>query len=209
MNISEIPAGSVLTIIASKDKKSIELKTTVKSAYSKNLLVNTITNAKKQPVSLAIADLKISVIYLNKNRRPIIWKNVAIKHIAIEGQSFHRIIQSAPGVETERRKSPRIFTGEDAVIRIGLSQKNINVRIKDISYSGISFVSEGNVDFEGTLLHILFKNNQTTVNVAANVIRKQPLKSGASYLYGCVIVDPASNADLNQYLLDIKKKDKA
>ena len=132
MNITEVPAGSVLSIHVSKAKKSIEFKSVVRSTYANNLLISTLTNNKNQPVSLAAQGLRISAIYINKDKKPVVWKNVTVKHIAIEGQSYHRVIQSHPGEVTERRKSPRVFSGDEAVVKIGLSQQGINVRIKDI-----------------------------------------------------------------------------
>lgn len=201
MHISEVPIGGQLTVIASKNKKSVELTTVAKQNFSGSLLVERITNARKQPISFAVNDLEITIIYVNKNRKPIIWQNTKIRHISIENENYHRIIQSSAGRETERRSSPRVFIGEDAIIRIGLSQKSINVRIKDLSYSGISFISEGNVNYEGSLLHITFKNGSGVLNVAASVVRKRPVKGKTSYVYGCTISTAQANPELDAYIL--------
>lgn len=206
MNISEIPVGGQITVIASKDKKSVELKTVAKTNFSGGLLVERITNKRNQPISFAVANLQIQIVYINKNRQPVIWDGVKIKHITIEGTSYHRIIQTTPGSESERRRSPRIFIGEDATVRIGLSTKAFNVKIKDLSYSGISFISDENVNYDDSLLHVTFKNGSNTINVATSINRKAPIKNKSSYVYGGRIADPANNPDLQAYLLRRKNQ---
>ncbi len=89
------------------------------------------------------------------------------------------------GKPYNRRNAFRLFIGEEMPIYLNTAEgpKAVSVRIKDISETGVGFVTKEEIDLERTF-RLKLKDTKGVINLNGIIVRKEYIGTLASYLYG-------------------------
>ena len=128
--------------------------------------------------------VSVELVCIRENQKPIVWRDVKLELAKDRKPPVYQLKSDSYGVEFNRRGSFRLFLGINGDAQIGLHTSPIPVVIKDISASGVSFVT--NEEREETEVHIIFKDKDLNANfnIHANVVRVSQTENGR-YVYGC------------------------
>ena len=115
-----------------------------------------------------------------------IWENVDIKLVKYDGAIYHKIDLSGDGKPYNRRDAYRMFIGEEMSLSINTAAgpTAIEVLVKDISETGVGFISKEELDIDRTF-RLKLKDKNILMNLSGVIVRKEFLENIHAYLYGC------------------------
>lgn len=121
------------------------------------------------------------VVIVNKEDEKVYqWVSVAIRQVKLPDlPAFHIIISNKAAKEYNRRQRYRLWLGIDGVASIGLSRKPIDVLVKDISSTGISFIARNAV---------LEEKNITINHNTFAVLTFFDEPSGTNFRISCIVI---------------------
>lgn len=121
------------------------------------------------------------------------WENCTIKLVRYDGVIYHKVEISGEGKPYNRRDFFRLYIGEEMPIYINTAHGTtaMSVLIKDISESGVGFITKQELEVERTIrLKIKFANQ--TIDLPGVIVRKEYLENLKSYLYGCKFTEKSN-----------------
>ena len=184
MHITKIPENTQITLIASIDKNYLEFSSHVVNIKDDALIIEAITNADGQPLSLVSDRLQFDISYVEQeDKPPFIWRNIKAKYIKIKDISYHMIWQTSEGKRENRRSAFRLFVGEKAQLSLVSKQGKVNVILKDISTTGFAFVHNEDLD-TNKFCSISSVIDNSTLVLSGIIVRKQIMENG-NIVYGC------------------------
>jgi c-di-GMP-binding flagellar brake protein YcgR len=127
------------------------------------------------------------------------WVDVIVKLVKYNGVIYHKIDLEGDGKPYNRRESFRLYIGEDMPIYINDSSGSIalTVLIKDISETGVGFITKEELDINRTI-RLKLKDFNTFINLSGVIVRKEFLEHLDSFIYGCKFNE--KNNRLGKYL---------
>lgn len=189
MNIIDLIPGSEITISVQKVSEpvgSLEFHSKVIDKIANTILIEEITDENNNPVSFASDDIYVEAMSLNSKQQPIIWKNVMIRHISIDGKNYHRIAQTDEGRATNRRNAYRLPVDKSAVAQLGLNTKGINIILRDMSTGGFSFIAKEDIDISSPInIRVIVVFGNTSITLSGIAVRKQQIPARQDFLYAC------------------------
>jgi c-di-GMP-binding flagellar brake protein YcgR len=118
--------------------------------------------------------------------RLYIWENVNVKLVKYDGTIYHKIDIYGQGKPYNRRASYRMYIGEDMPLYVNTATgpSALSVLVKDISNTGVAFITNEEIDVERTF-RLKLKDNNSIINLSGIVVRKEFIPHLNSFLYGC------------------------
>ena len=115
------------------------------------------------------------------------WKNISVKAIQYQGNVYHCVTLLTEAEVWNRRNAFRINVGETMeLISFGEGgPKTHKVFIKDISETGMAFISNETFFVKHTIRLKLRIFSGQIVQLSAQIVRTQPTKNENETLYGC------------------------
>ena len=196
MQINEIVVGGAVEIEVIIGNKAINFKSRV--AYIKNNTI-LIDSIKFNDQTIGFSD-KYQLNFLYKDDGKLFrWENCSVKLVRFDGGIYHKVDISGEGKPYNRRDFFRLFIGEEMPIYINTSHGAValSVLVKDISESGVGFITKEDLDID-RIIRLKIKHNNSLINLTGVIVRKEFLENLGSYLYGCKFTE--KNNALGKYI---------
>lgn len=188
MYINEIAVRAGIQITVAIGMQTMEFTTTVAQVFNDCIYAEPIFKNEKM-IGFSTKGLVISMITTDaESGRAWQFVNIVIRNIRdADGNLFHEIKCKNEARPINRRGACRVWIGEPGLATTGLGKSPIDVTIKDISISGISFLCDRDNEIpDGSVVHIDFRDsvNNTRFSISAIVVRSEEIER-ARVVYGC------------------------
>lgn len=204
MKIWEIEPESNIILKITINGQYIDLPTIAHKQDSDGIICDAI-RLNGKVVSISSPNISVELMYIRKNKSPVVWKGVACDNITLESKIFYKIRSKDEGAEKNRREAFRLFLGCQGVAQVGTNKKAINVTVKDVSETGFSFITNQNMEsVEGTPVRLVFYDMENQFSLMGLVVRKVSIDE-ESYIYGCKL--SVYNSKLSHYIVDRQRND--
>lgn len=204
MKIWEIEPESNIILKITINGQYIDLPTIARKQDSDGIICDAI-RLNGKVVSISSPNISVELMYIRKNKSPVVWKGVACDNITLESKIFYKIRSKDEGAEKNRREAFRLFLGCQGVAQVGTNKKAINVTVKDVSETGFSFITNQDMEsVEGTPVRLVFYDMENQFSLMGLVVRKVSIDE-ESYIYGCKL--SVHNSKLSHYIVDRQRND--
>ena len=140
-------------------------------------------------------------LYYIEDGRVYRWSHISIQVVKYNNQVYHSVSIVGDAEMLNRRGAYRVYVGERMPLTSFTANgpKRIQVLVKDISESGLAFLSEEEFSVGRTIRLQLELNEQHTLQLTAQIVRVQELEDRKENLYGCKFIE--RNNRLTAYLM--------
>ena len=183
MNIDEIPNGSDLELDIRYIGRSMSFSSNVIIKLNNSILISPI---KVNEQTIGFDDnCRINLI-IKIEGKVYLWDNVTVRLVKYDGVIYHKIDVEGVGKPYNRREAYRMYIGEDMPIYINTASGPIalTVLVKDLSETGVGFISKEDLDIN-RIIRLKLKDFNTLISLSGVIVRKEHLNHLDSYLYGC------------------------
>lgn len=164
-------------------------------------LISTIEHKVKQSILLSPLkydnkiigfppECSISLYYI-EDSKVYRWSHLAIKAVKYENEIYHSVEIPAEAEVLNRRGSFRVYIGERVPLTSFTANgpKKTTVLLKDVSESGLAFLSEEEFTVSKTVRVQLQLSEHHNISLTAQIVRTQELENRSETLYGCKFVE--------------------
>lgn len=150
-------------------------------------------------------DCNINLLYIEENH-VFCWKHVVIKTVRHEKKIYHCAELIADAEILNRRGAYRVYIGEPMILIAFSAQgaKSHQVIVKDISETGMAFLSSEEFTIGRTVRLRLSVKKGTVLQLSAQIIRIQNYENRTEQLYGCKFLE--KNNLLIGYLMHLQQE---
>lgn len=183
MNIDDISKGEVIEIDVKCKGKTMHFQSEIAHIINNSILINSI---KVENQTIGFSD-QCTIDYLYKfDGKLFIWENVNVKLVRYDSEVYHITELLGEGKPHNRRDAYRMYLGEDMFININtaVGPAALPVLVKDISETGVGFITKEEIDVNRTF-RLRIKDNKDIITLSGVIVRKETLEHLASNLYGC------------------------
>lgn len=183
MHIDEISKGGAVELEVKCNGKNMNFKSDIVVVKNSSVLINTI---KVNDQTIGFSD-KFQINFLYKSDgRLFLWENVGVKLVKYDGGIYHKIDLSGEGKPYNRRDAYRMYIGEDMPVYVNTASgpTALSVLVKDISETGVGFITKDDIDIDRTI-RLKLKDNNSIISLSGVIVRKEFLNNLGSFLYGC------------------------
>lgn len=187
MQIEDIPQGAKIEIEIKFNGHSMSFHSEVNLIKNNSILISPITVNER---TIGFDDDCLIHLVVNVEDKVFLWKDLTIKLVRYDNDIYHKIDLNGEGKPYNRRDAYRIYIGEDMPVYINTASGplSLSVLVKDISETGVAFISKEELDTERTI-RLKIKDHFNIMNLTGMIIRKEFLPNLNSYLYGCKFVE--------------------
>jgi c-di-GMP-binding flagellar brake protein YcgR len=196
LQIDEIIKGGDIELEVRYNGKSMSFNSNVALIIEQSILI---AGIKVDNKTVGFSN-QCHINFLFKNDGKLyIWENVKVSLIKMNDVIYHKIDLSGEGKQFNRRDTFRMYIGEDMPIYINTAAgpTAIDVLVKDISETGVGFISNEELDVERTF-RLKLKDNGRIYVLSGIIVRKEILSDINSFLYGCRFTE--KNNILGKYI---------
>lgn len=183
MLIDDIPIGSNIELIVRYTGRTMSFNSDITFILNNSILVSKIV-VNDQTIGFN-DNCRINLI-IKVEDKVYLWDNVSVKLVKYEGIIYHKIDIYGEGKPYNRRDAYRMYIGEDMPVYINTTTGPVAlyVLVKDLSETGVGFISKEDLDIDRTI-RLKLKDNNIIINLSGFIVRKEYLSHLDSYLYGC------------------------
>lgn len=207
MKLQEIKEGEPIVITVKNEAEAeIEYRAQVLFCKQDILFIEPI-RVDDRLVNFKGENLCIMITYVPRDEMPVQWKGCTIRDIIYDGKRYHILYCVHEGKHVNRRETYRQYVGYNGILQLGPNRKTIDVTVKDISVTGISFVSVTKYEKKDVgLFHLSYIDEEFNIPVqlSGEVVRVEELED-TRILYGCRIVETSLN--VGSYIAHKQKKE--
>lgn len=207
MKLYEIKDGEQITItVKNEEDATINYKAKILFVKQKILFMEPI-RVDDAVVNFTGEGIRIIITYVPEGEMPVEWKGCTIKFITLESGKYHILYCVHEGKHINRRETYRQYVGYNGVLQLGPNRKTIDVTVKDVSVTGISFISVTHYEKDDIgLFHLNYVDEELNipVQITGMVVRAEEL-ADTRILYGCQIVE--TNMNVGKYIARKQKKE--
>lgn len=196
MQIDDIAKGGNIELEVKCNGRTMSFRSDIAVIKNNSVLIATI---KVNDQTIGFSD-KVQLNFLYKlDGKLFIWENINVKLVKYNGNIYHKVDIYGEGKPYNRRDSYRMFIGEDMPLYVNTATgpTAFSVLVKDISETGVSFITKEKIDIDRTI-RLKLKDNNTVISLSGVVIRKDFLDNLNSYLYGCRLNE--KNSKLGKFI---------
>lgn len=220
MKINELPAGSKITIsIFQKGKRAETATITSQSNLSAKVeLISLMTRYKSNAIAVNLMTHKGKILKFPIqniryevsafiDEKVYVWKSVLIKSHRFANKTIEHIIYSDENIDaSNRRHFFRVFIGDPGQAKLMGSTDTKQITIKDISISGVCFLSNNKDHYNiGDKIFLQYTDTQSgdviqllALIVWSNESQINILNTTGKNIYGCRIL--TKNIDMQKYI---------
>ncbi len=183
MQIEEIPKGGNMELEVRYSGHTMSFRSDILDIKNNSILISTI---KVNDQTIGFSE-KCQLNFLYKTEGKVyIWENVFVKLIKFDGNICHKIDLFGEGKPYNRRDSYRMYIGEDMPLYVNSPSgpTAISVLVKDISETGVAFITKDDIDIDRTI-RLKLKDNAMMISLSGVIVRKDFLQNLNAFLYGC------------------------
>ena len=187
MTVDELSKSADIEVDVKCNGKTMNFRSEIKLIKNNSILINSI---KVNDQTIGFSE-KCTINFLYKYEGKLyIWENVNVKLVKYDGLIYHKIDLSGEGKAYNRRDAFRMYIGEDMIIYINTANgpSALQVLVKDISETGVAFITKEDFDIERTF-RLRLKDDTLVVNLSGVIVRKEFLSHLDSNLYGCKFLE--------------------
>lgn len=198
MKISEIKVETEVELLVSGEKGGRNFESIVKQVLGDRILIEAIEND-----GMTVGFEKLRVDFLYKSEGKVYrWDEVEVVLVKYKDEVYHMVRTENPiGVQFNRRGAYRVFVGTymNAIIKIiGDQRKQVEIMIKDISATGLSFVSEFEIDDTLPVI-IRLEDEGYKYDLTGKLVRRNFQDNLGKYVYGMMFT--AGHKNLSPYIM--------
>ncbi len=196
MQIEEITKGSNIELEVKYNGHTMSFRSDVIDVRNNSILVSTI---KVNEQTIGFSEKCLMNFLYKVEGKLYIWEDVKVKLVKYDGDICHKIDLFSDGKPHNRRDSYRMYIGEDMPLYMNSATgpTALSVLVKDISETGVAFITKDEIDIDRTI-RLRLKDNVTIINLSGVIVRKEFLPNLNSYLYGCKFNE--KNDKLGKYI---------
>lgn len=148
-------------------------------------------------------ECEVNLLYIDESH-VYCWRNVQIKAVKYDGKVYHGTQLIADAEILNRRGAYRVYIGEEMLMTAFTAKgpKSHRVLVKDISESGLAFLSSEEFDVGRTVRFHLKIASGKELQLSAQILRTQE-QEGTRTLYGCKLLERSPH--LTNYLMRIQQ----
>jgi hypothetical protein len=183
LQIDDLSKGGIAEIEVKCNGKTMNFKSEIAHIKDNSVLLNSV---KVNDQTVGFSDkCQINFLYILDGKL-YIWENVPVKLVKYDGAIYHKVDIYGDGKPFNRRDSFRLYIGEDMPLYLNSANgpSAISVLVKDISETGVSFITTEEIDVERTF-RLKLKDNNPMISLSGMIVRKEFLSHLGSFLYGC------------------------
>ncbi len=183
MHIDEISKGGAMELEVRCNGRNMNFKSDIVLVKNNSVLINTI---KVNEQTVGFSD-KFQINFLYKSEgRLYLWDSATVKLVKYDGGVYHKIDLYGDGKPYNRRDAYRMYIGEDMPVYVNTASgpSALSVLVKDISETGVGFITKDDIDVDRTI-RLKLKDNNTIISLSGVIVRKEFLNNLGSFLYGC------------------------
>ncbi len=183
MFIDSIAKGGLMEVEVKCNGKTVRFNGEIAHIINNSILTAPI---KVNDQTIGFSDnCQINFLYVYEGKL-YLWENVIVKLVRYDSNIYHKIDLYGEGKHFNRRDAYRMYIGEDMPIYVNTvsGPTAISVLVKDISETGVGFITKEDIDLERTI-RLRIKDNATLISISGIVVRKEFQKNLSAYLYGC------------------------
>lgn len=183
LQIDDLSKGGNMELEVRFNGRTLSFRSDIVIIKNNSVLITTI---KVNEQTVGFSD-KCQINFLYKvDGKLFIWENINVKLVKYDGEIYHKLDIFGEGKPHNRRDSYRMYIGEDMPLYVNTSAgpTAFSVLVKDISETGVAFISKEEIDIDRTI-RLKLKDNNATISISGIIIRKEFLTNLDSYLYGC------------------------
>lgn len=208
MKLYEIKDGEYITITAknSETDASLEYMAPILFCKQEILFIEPI-RSNHTIINFEVPDIQIQITYVSSDGMPLEWRGCTIKQFVYEEKVYQIIYCANEGKHINRRKTYRQYLGYIGTLRIQKDYEKVGVTVKDISVTGISFVSVKELSMEDIgrfRLEYTDEEFGLLVQVTGEPIRMEQL-ADTRFIYGCRLIE--TNMNVGKYIARKQKKE--
>jgi len=195
--IEDIAVGGLIELEVKCDGKTMSFKSDVVLVNNNSVLIKSITVDDR---TIGFSD-KYQVNFLYKFEGILfIWESVTVKLVKYDGGVYHKIDMSGEGKPYNRRNSFRMYIGLDMPVYVNTSAgpTAVSVLVKDISETGVAFISKDEYEVSRTF-RLKLTDDNNVINLSGVIVRKEFLNHLGSFIYGCKFTE--KNLKLAKYII--------
>ena len=141
MKLYEIGENEHIQIIARNEDMSWEYTAQIVMNQKNILFIEPIMH-NGMTVNFQIGQVQTDVVHTGEEGKPLVWEKCLIKSVVYGGEKYHVIYSDKDGKKLNRRETFRQYVGTTGTLRIDSTRAMKSVTIKDVSETGIGFVSD-------------------------------------------------------------------
>ena len=150
-------------------------------------------------------ECQVSLLYLED---PLVycWSKLTVKAVRFDNKVYHSVVLTGDAETLNRRGAYRVYIGEDMMLSAATAAgpKLHRVHVKDISETGMAFLSTESFDVGRNVCLQLKLNSGDILQLAYQIIRTQePAEGRSDTLYGCKLIE--RNKLLTAYLMRVQQ----
>jgi len=183
MQIDELAKGGNMELEVRCNGRTLSFRSDIVLIKNHSVLITTI---KVNDQTVGFSD-KCHISFLYKAEGKVfIWENIDVKLVKCNGEIYHKLDIFGDGKPHNRRDSYRMYIGEDMPLYVNTATgpTALSVLVKDISETGVAFISKEEIDIDRTI-RLKLKDNNVIISLSGIIIRKEFLNNLNSFLYGC------------------------
>lgn len=183
MQIKDIPIGANIEIEVKYHGQCVNFYSDVVEIIEDSVLIKPIMVGEK---TLGFSDSnQVNFIYIFEDK-VYVWDHIEVILVKYNGSMYHKANLSGEGIPYNRRNSYRMYIGEDMPLHINTSRGSatINVLVKDVSETGVAFITEEELSV-GRVFRLKLKDNNRLINLSGVIVRREYLENLGSFIYGC------------------------
>ncbi|NLO09440.1 MAG: PilZ domain-containing protein [Clostridiales bacterium] len=183
MLIDDIPIGSGIELDVRYIGRTMSFNSEVILIINNSILISPII-VNEQTIGFN-DNCRVNLI-VKIEGKVYLWDSVSVKLVKYDGTIYHKIDLYGDGKPYNRREAYRMYIGEDMPIYINTSTGplSLSVLVKDLSETGVGFISKEDLDLDRTI-RLKIKDNNSIISLSGKIIRKDLLTHLDSFLYGC------------------------
>lgn len=183
MLIDEIPIGGNIELEVKYCGHTMSFRSDVFKIINNSVLI---TSIKANDQTIGFSDNCQINFIVKQDSRVYAWENIIVKLVRYDGAIYHKIDLMGAGKPFNRRDSFRMYIGEDMPLYISSTTglTSITVLVKDISETGVAFITKDELDIN-RVFRLKLKDGYITIDLTGIIVRKEFLPNLNSYLYGC------------------------
>lgn len=204
MKLYEVGEYETIQIIARMEKTSVQYMSVVVMNRQEFLFIAPIMH-EGRIVNFDAAQVRISVIYVGADNRPLVWDECILKTMIYQNKKYQIIYSGKDGRLYNRREAYRQYIGTKGIIQSEKTRDISSIIVKDISISGVAFVADTKLELPDiSEFHLNFDDSECrlAVSLSGRLIREDMVDENKR-VFGGIITK--SNVNLNTYVV-LKQK---
>lgn len=196
VQIENISSGTSMELEVKVAGRTVSFQSEISMILRSSIFIQSI-KVNNQTIGFT-EDCVINFVYKSSGK-VYIWENVSVTLIRYNGEILHKIELIGEGKPYNRRNAYRTYIGEEvpAYINTQKGTVSLTVLLKDISETGLGFISKEELDLDRTV-RIKIKDFNTFLSLSGFIVRKEFLPNINSYIYGCKFCE--KNDKLGRYI---------